>query len=75
MPAHASSVSESPSEIGKSERPGSPALRWSCNGSVTENIEPFPYSLSTCTVPPSGSRSFRVMLRPSPVPPNSRVRD
>ena len=40
-----------------------------------ENRPPRPYSLTTVTDPPGRPSSFRVMLRPNPVPPFSRVRD
>src|SRR5688500_10097122 len=44
-------------------------------GRITVNVDPFPKTLSAKTCPPSPSTSFRVMLRPRPVPPNSLVRD
>ncbi len=44
-------------------------------GSITEKMDPSAGTLATVIVPPSRSTSFRVMLRPSPVPPYSRVRD
>src|ERR1043166_7825397 len=43
-------------------------------GSITVNVVPTPTMLSTLMVPPRRSSSLRVMLSPSPVPPNSRVR-
>src|SRR6185503_4653505 len=44
-------------------------------GSTTVKVDPFPKTLSANTCPPSASTSFRVMLSPRPVPPNSRVLD
>jgi hypothetical protein len=44
-------------------------------GKVTVNVLPRPYWLATAMSPPRSAISFRVMLRPRPVPPYSRVRD
>jgi len=37
------------------------------------NSEPFPNWLVTVTSPPMSRQNFRLMARPSPVPPNRRV--
>src|SRR5688572_21689887 len=37
------------------------------------NVEPTPYSLSTVTSPPISRQKWRVIARPSPVPPKRRV--
>src|SRR5205823_14587764 len=43
------------------------------SGTAKKNVQPLPISLSTQMRPPCISTNFFVMLRPSPVPPNSRV--
>src|SRR6266480_1589926 len=52
---------------------GSPGRIILLIGRTTVKVEPFPKWLSAKTCPPSASTSFLVMLRPKPVPPNSRV--
>ena len=42
--------------------------------SVNENVDPLPYSLSTCSFPPIISRSPVTMDNPSPVPSILRLR-
>src|SRR3989475_7347688 len=44
-----------------------------CRGTVKKKVDPLPSSLSTPIRPPCISTSRFVMLRPSPVPPYSRV--
>src|SRR5262249_22058738 len=43
------------------------------SGTEKKKVEPFPGLLSTQIRPPCISTNFRVMLSPSPVPPNSLV--
>src|SRR5262249_51870362 len=43
------------------------------SGIVKRNVDPLPSSLSTQIRPPCISTNFLAMLRPSPVPPNSRA--
>src|SRR5262249_200747 len=43
------------------------------SGTAKKNVLPLPVSLSTHTRPPCISTNFLVMLKPRPVPPNSRV--
>src|SRR6202163_35543 len=43
------------------------------SGTAKKNVQPLPISLSIQMRPPCISTNFLVMLRPRPVPPNSRV--
>ena len=50
---------------------GSPST--ACTGSLKWKLLPRPGSLSTQMLPPISCTSRAQMVRPSPVPPNSRV--